>query len=252
MNRSFLVACAGVFLALSANAEPPESLFQQGNQLYQQGNLEEAKTAYETILKQGFVSGELYYNLGNTYYKSGDIARAILSYERALRLMPRDEDLLHNLQLANLLITDRIEPAPRLFVWEYWDGIKYSVSLAGATWLAYINYLLIIAGLSVLMLARSFTLRKFALIGSGVCVVAFVFLAILFVSKASDARRRDAAILTTMITTAKNSPDAKSSDAFVLHSGVKVQLIDNVNEWVKIRLADGKVGWVESAAAEVI
>jgi SH3-like domain-containing protein len=43
-----------------------------------------------------------------------------------------------------------------------------------------------------------------------------------------------------------------SSDAFVLHSGVKLWVIDRVSEWVKIRLADGKQGWVERSSIEVI
>ena len=59
-------------------------------------------------------------------------------------------------------------------------------------------------------------------------------------------------MVTATITTVKNSPDAKSSDAFVLHAGVKIRLTDSVNEWVKIRLADGKVGWMERGAAEQI
>jgi len=239
-------------VALTAWADSPEMLFQQGNQLYQQGKLKEAKDVYEAILKEGYTSGELYYNLGNTYYKAGDVAKAILSYERALRFMPQDEDLQHNLQLANLLITDRIEPTPRLFVWEYWDGTKNAVSLRGAMWMAYTVFVAMSAALIVVILARSFTVRKFAFLGSGVSAVVFLLLLALFIAKASDAGRSDTAIITASIVTAKNSPDAKSSDAFVLHSGVKVQIIDSVNEWVKIRLADGKVGWVETTGAEVI
>ena len=241
-----------ILVGLTARAESPELLFQQGNQLYQQGKLKEARDVYEAILKEGYANGELYYNLGNTYYKTGDIAKAILSFERALRFMPQDEDLQHNLQLANLLITDRIEPTPRLFVWEYWDSMKNAVSLRSAMWLAYTAFVAIIAALIVVILARSFTARKFAILGSGVSAVAFLLLLTLFLAKASDAGRSDTAIITASIVTAKNSPDAKSSDAFVLHSGVKVQIIDSVNDWVKIRLADGKVGWVETAGAEVI
>ena len=44
--------------------------------------------------------------------------------------------------------------------------------------------------------------------------------------------------------TVKLSPDDKSTDAFVLHEGIKVRLEDKVNDWVHIRLKDGKVGWL--------
>ena len=70
--------------------------------------------------------------------------------------------------------------------------------------------------------------------------------------KIGDVTRANSAVVTAKITTVKNSPDAASSDAFVLHSGVKLTITDSVNDWLKIRLADGKVGWLEKGAAEVI
>ena len=39
----------------------------------------------------------------------------------------------HNLEIANQMITDRIEPTPRLFIWDYWDSIKQFQSLQGLT-----------------------------------------------------------------------------------------------------------------------
>jgi tetratricopeptide (TPR) repeat protein len=242
-----LSVCAGF-----SAAQSPDIMFQQANQLYQQGKVVEAKDLYETILHNGYVSGDLYYNLGNAYYKAGNIPRAILFYERALRLIPNDDDLRHNLQLAYLMITDRIEPAPKLFVWEYWDGLKDFFSLRAATWLLYIGFLVVNAAIATMVLARRYAVRKAALVVGVACGVVFILFVLLFVAKLSDSNRTDEAVLQSGIVTVKNSPDAKSSDAFVLHGGVKVQIIDRVGDWVKIRLADGKVGWMEVTAAEVI
>jgi tetratricopeptide (TPR) repeat protein len=242
-----VVICAGF-----AAAQSPESMFQQANQLYQQGKVVEAKDLYETILRNGNVSGDLCYNLGNAYYKAGNIPRAILFYERALRLIPNDDDLRHNLQLANLMITDRIEPAPKLFIWEYWDGLKDLFSVRSATWFAYLGYLLVVVSIVAFVLARRYALRKAALIVGGVSGVLFLLCLTLFFAKVSDVNRTDEAILQSGIITVKNSPDAKSSDAFVLHGGVKVKIVDRVGDWVKIRLVDGKVGWMEVTAAETI
>jgi tetratricopeptide (TPR) repeat protein len=233
-------------------AQSPEQVFQQGNMLYQQGSLEEARKAYETLLGQGYASGELYYNLGNVYYRTGNISRGILFYERAARLIPQDEDLQHNLTLANLRITDRIEPTPRLFIWDWWDGLKNALSLQGLTWLTFSMYLIVVAFVALLLLGGSYTVRRVGLIGSAVTGAVFLLLLAGFIGRLADVGATDEAILMASVATVKNSPDPKSSDAFVLHSGVKVWVIDRVSEWVKIRLADGKQGWVERSSIEVI
>jgi SH3-like domain-containing protein len=44
--------------------------------------------------------------------------------------------------------------------------------------------------------------------------------------------------------TAKYSPDASAKDGFIIHEGLKVRLEDKIDNWVKIRLEDGKIGWI--------
>jgi tetratricopeptide (TPR) repeat protein len=233
-------------------AQDPDRIFDQANVLYQQGKFEEAGRAYESLIQNGYSGGEVFYNLGNCYYKRGILPKAIIYYERARRVMPNDDDLQHNLQLANLMITDKIDPTPRLFVWEFWDGVKDAFSLRGITWLGYGVFVCLAASVMGFVLARSFRAKKAALLAGIGSAVLLVLILLIFGAKFSALHRTDAAIVTANITTVKNSPDAKSSDAFVVHGGLKVQITDRVNEWVKIRLADGKVGWMENSAAEVI
>jgi tetratricopeptide (TPR) repeat protein len=233
-------------------AQSPEQLFNQGNQLYQQGKIADARDVYESLLGKGYVSGDLYYNLGNACYRTGNLPRAILCYERALRYLPGDEDLKHNLQLANLSITDRIEPIPRLFVWDYWDAVKNWLPQYTLTLVAYGWYVLLMASIAAILLARSYRMRKIAALSTLGTGVVFLFFLAVFAGKLSDINRGDLAIVTAQIVTVKNSPDIKSSDAFVLHGGVKLQVIDRYATWAKIRLADGKVGWMEAGGAEII
>ena len=252
MKQSFAVLLGIMLAAATACAQSPDVMFQQANQLYQEGKMADAANMYENILRSGLVSGEVYYNLGNAYYKGGSIPKAILCYERALRYIPGDDDLRHNLQLANLMIADRIEPTPKLFVWEYWDTLKSYVSLRTATWLVYSGYALLVLSWMAFILGRRYGVRKTALYAGGTSVVLLALFITMFVAKFSDTRRSDEAIVQAPIVTVKNSPDPKSSDAFVLHGGVKVQIVDSVGAWAKIRLADGKVGWMEESAAEII
>jgi uncharacterized protein YgiM (DUF1202 family) len=42
----------------------------------------------------------------------------------------------------------------------------------------------------------------------------------------------------------KNAPTKDADKLFTLHEGTKVNVLDIVDEWKKIKLADGKTGWV--------
>lgn len=254
-RRTILTALLVALLAaLPARmcSQTPEQRFEQGNEAYQQGKISEAMDIYESILRNGYVSGPLYYNLGNAYYRAGNIPRAILNYERALRFMPGDDDLRHNLRLANLMITDKIEPTPRLFLWDYFDSVKDAFTLEAVTWLAYAGFVLLVGCISAIILGRTYFVRKLALWGSVASAAFLVLFAALFFVKLGDVNRTNEAVITANIVTVKNSPDEKSSDAFVLHGGVKVQIVDQFSDWVKVRLADGKVGWMESKETERI
>jgi hypothetical protein len=248
------IACMSL-LALcvaAAAGQTPEQQFQSANVLFQQGKIAEARDVYENILKSGYVSGELYFNLGNAWYRTGSISRAILNYERARKYIPGDEDLGHNLQLMNLMITDRIEPIPRLFVWDYWDALTGAFSLRGISWLAYGLLVLTIVMVAGTILDRRYMVRKTALILSVVAGVLLVVSAVVFAAKWTEVTRTDEGVLMAQVVSVKNSPDVKGTDAFVLHSGVKVRIVDAVAGWLKVRIADGKVGWVESSSLERI
>ena len=44
----------------------------------------------------------------------------------------------------------------------------------------------------------------------------------------------------------------KSDDRFILHEGAKVSILEVIEGWYEIRLADGKRGWVPSNILGVI
>jgi len=252
MLRFGLLLALGLLLIAGALAQTPEQLFLEGNALYQQGKLDEALERYQAILDRGFVSGELFYNIGNVHYRSGRIARAILFYERARRRMPQDEDLQHNLQMANLLITDRIEPTPRIFIWDLWEDVKNAFSPGGITWISYLAYLLTLALVGAFILARSYRMKRLMLLAAALGGLFTISALVIAVAKVSDLTRTDEAIIMEAVVTVKNSPDERSSDAFVLHSGTKVRMTDRVADWIEIRLADGKVGWIEGSSVTPI
>ena len=144
--------------ALSAQAE----IFEQGNQLYQEGDFTGAIEAYEAVRAAGFASPALYYNLGNAYFKSGDLGRSILEWERALVNSPSDPDARANLELARTLTADAVEPLPRFWLfaavswWVQWLPRTLLVFLVGGAWL------LACAGVVTRIWSRSPDVRRLA------------------------------------------------------------------------------------------
>ena len=252
MNRiRWILTCLVVF-SVTGFGQSPEQLFGEGNQAYQKGDLAKATELYESIVHNGFTSSELYYNLGNAYYRQGNIARAILNYERAARLTPGDDDLRHNLQLANQMITDRIDPTPHLFVWDWWTSIKNWLPFEMITWLLFAVVTLVAGSIALVIAGRSYRMRRIALLATLIEGVVLLFVGAVFAGRYSDVHRADEAIVMATVVNVKNSPDGRSSDAFVIHAGLKVQLTDYLGGWTKVRLADGKVGWLEGKDLEVI
>jgi hypothetical protein len=56
------------------------------------------------------------------------------------------------------------------------------------------------------------------------------------------------AIVFAEITTVKSEPKNSSSDAFVLHEGAKVYVLESIANWKKIELTDETIGWIQADA----
>ncbi len=100
----------------------PQTFMERGNDYYQKQQYDKAVQAYNKVLNEGYESAELYYNLGNAYYRKGNLGYAILNYERALKLSPGDDDIRHNLALANSRTIDRINTLPDFFIFQWWES----------------------------------------------------------------------------------------------------------------------------------
>ena len=50
----------------------------------------------------------------------------------------------------------------------------------------------------------------------------------------------------------KSSTDEKGNDQFILHEGTKVEIMDEYNDWKKIKIANGTVGWIKAKDIEII
>jgi tetratricopeptide (TPR) repeat protein len=235
-----------------SSADEAAQRFEQANQLYLQAKYPDAVAQYEKIVQSGFESGELYFNLGNAYYKSGNIQKAILNYERARQLLPRDEDVQFNLQLANLQVVDKIDAVPRLFVYRWVDSMLALFSLSTMGWIVYSFFILTLAAFAFFLYARTYTQKRLSMFAGLVFSTALILTMIGYGVQSYKESNTEFAIVMSDVANIKAAPDSKGNDLFVLHKGLRVQVLDSVNHWRKIRLADGKVGWIPEDDCESI
>lgn len=226
--------------------------FEKGNEAYLNENYEEAVSYYESILKQGYESGVLYYNLGNAYYKNGNIAKAILNYERALKWLPRDENVSFNLRLANLQVKDRIDPPPRFLLFQWYDSIRDLNSSEG--WAIWFTILAIIFAVSFTFVlnSKNARLRIIIRIGMYISLILLVIVGIFMFQRHDIETSHNYGIVTEESMEVFAAPYSGATELFVVHEGTKVRILDYENEWLRIELIDGKQGWVLSKNIGVI
>lgn len=250
MSKYFAVIfCFMLLGATVAKADELDAWFLKGNEFYQNGDYENARKMYSKILDSGFESWEVYYNIGNTYYKEKQIGRAILFYERAKRLDPQNEDVQFNLELANLGIVDRIREMPQ-FVLTKW--IAWLADLPGLSLLMIFSYIVLIVSLIARKLFPSMKLSRMVFVTMVGLTCLFVITTGLFVFKVVYNETKTEAIVLTDKVDVRSAPDMVSTEVFTLHEGVKVQIEDHSADWVKIKLSDGKVGWLKKNVVEKI
>ncbi|HRC32084.1 MAG TPA: tetratricopeptide repeat protein [Bacteroidia bacterium] len=227
-------------------------LFEQANTFYKNKNYNKAIELYKKIIAKDNASAAVYFNLGNAYYKTSETGLAILNYERALKLQPNDDDIEYNLKLANMQTTDKIEPVPQVFYQRWWTSLITAISLSKRTLvsiiLAWLSCIFFIAYLFI----RNMQLKKimFALalmLFAGLCVNAF-----LASQQYQQVNQKRFAIILATNPYIKSSPDEKSASLFMLHEGTKVEVLDELIGWKKIRIANGNVGWIAADALEQI
>ena len=248
------IICIAILLlsGLSIHAQNIDTLFSRGTTAYKNGDYKTAAESYQTILSAGYHSAELYNNLGNAYYRLGYIAPTILAYERAALLDPSDKDIEHNLTLARRMTTDNIVPLGTSLtsrVWEamvgLFDASTWGIITIVCLWITGILFVMFIYGKSVGVRRTSFYL-----------FIISIALSSLFYAMNRSAHNRinqcPYAIITATNVTVKSEPSNAGGDAFSLHEGAKFAIEETLDGWYKIRLADGKTGWLPLWAAEKI
>jgi tetratricopeptide (TPR) repeat protein len=231
-------------IANTINAQNVDTLFVSANELYRNGAFKEAIKKYKKIESQEMVSSELYLNLGNAYYRLNKVGPTIFYYEKALKLNPLNVDVKNNLVFAKRLALDNIEEVPKTVFQKF--NTNYLQKLSYNEWAIVAVVFSFSTSIFFLFFYFEYSSRKKRIYftTSGISLILLIFSVFITYSQYSLTKKNKEAIVFVQKTEVRNAPTLNSEEIFTLHEGTKVIVLDAIDNWKKIKLVDGKQGWI--------
>jgi tetratricopeptide (TPR) repeat protein len=252
-----LIFCFLVFPALNPMYALPDQssidqFFSQGNSEYQKGDFKSAEQHYRQILDSGTESGPIYYNLGNACFKQKRLGDAIYYWEKARQKMPSDPDIRGNLELANLLLVDRIETPADPFLLQIVARAQGWLTITGQSKLVLILFIVVNVLFSIYWLARNRRFANYALIGCLVAGFLFILAAGSLSWKIYASENRKEGVVVEQKVDIRSGPGNENITVFTIHEGTKVRVLGSSNGWHQISLPNGWSGWLPQSYLRIL
>jgi tetratricopeptide (TPR) repeat protein len=237
------LCCAMVCTSVAASAFA-QTDFDKANQEYAQRHFKEAIADYETLVRSGPLSANLFYNLGNAYFRTGDFGRAILNYERALALERHHPEAAANLQIARdeARALEMQQTWPERYL-QFASVNQYSTMAAVAFWA---GALCIVA----LIFASRRSVRLIALLILSVSVFALAIFAIYEIDHGSKGRAL--AVVTGSDVQARLATADTANSVLALPPGSEIKILNTRGDWVYAALPNNLRGWIPAKSAELV
>ncbi len=239
MTRLFFRLALAIILDCLACGSPVraalgETGFSQGNVLYAAGNYSGAVDAYESQVRRGEYTANLFDNLADAYHRQGNRGRAILNYQRALILDPMHAEAASNLAFVRGV---KSNPPASPSGWMV-TALPWGAAVAG--WLG-------LAGLIVAAWARRRRAVGFLLSGAGLLGCAAGVAVIRFAGPPTDTGR---AVVVADSAPVFYAPADNSKVVTTLTAGGEVRVLSDQGAWSYTRLNDGTLAWIASDKIE--
>lgn len=230
------------FLSLLVNAN---DLLINAEKAYETKNYKKAIEAYEQLIKEGYVSSHLYYNLGNSYYRNNQLGKAIYNYERAKKIDPNNADVKNNLTIAYSKTIDKIEVKENFFISAVKTNVLSSFSTTTWAWFTIGISVLMFVFLYLFFAGPSILIKRVSFFVTLVLLVVFFVVYVLGNSAVNAKTENNFAVITTPQVKIYTEPSATSTSKFNLHEGTRVKIIELNADWVLIKLENGNEGWLK-------
>jgi len=219
-------------------------------------NENEFKTAikhYDQLLALNINSAELFYNIGTAHLQVNDIPQSIYFLEKAKKIQNTDPDIIKNLSIAYSKQVDDIDKFPEFFLIAVLKKIANFLSSNYWFYFAFISFCL------CLFCFWYFANLKFRNVNSKTGFynwVLFLFLGLFLLLLSNIKYNNDfgteSAIVFTQAVALLDAPNTNSEETITIHEGLKVNIVDAVDNWFKIELSDKTQGWIKKSDVKII
>ena len=217
--------------------------FTEANNYYNNSRYIESIEIYESILTEGWESSNLYYNLGNSYFRQNQIGQSVWAYKKALKMDPRNKDLIKNLSIVEARIKDRvILPIEFYFVKIYG---KFKSRYILKEWLLFGGFILLFT-VVLFLISEFYIINNLKIIKVvKLLILLTVMVHIVILDKFFDDNDDKIGIIIDNQVKAYSGPFyGDNSILFNINEGTEVIIKQKQKNWIEIILLDGKRAWI--------
>ena len=176
------------------------------------------------------------------------VAESIYNYEKAKQLDPENVDFKVNSAFAQNMTIDAIEPLPKSQLSQVQNSLYALASASIWSKIVVLFVWLFAIFFSIYLLNKTTKLKRLFFVLSLFSLILFLSsFTIKFFANAEQENKKYAIIFSNEINI-WSEPNLRAEIQFTLHEGTKVELLDSLDEWEKIRIANGSEGWIKNAS----
>jgi len=239
-----LILLSAILWSFVASSAFAQTDFDKANEEYAQGHFKEAISGYETLVRAGQWSANLFYDLGNAYFRTGEFGRAILNYERALALERHHPEATANLQItrdeAHALELQQSWPERHL---QFGSVNQYCIAAAIAFWLAAF-------AIAMLIFARRRSATLIVTLMFFLLVSAVAICAVYALERGSKGSAL--AIVTGKNVQARLATADSANSVLALPPGSEVKILSTRGDWIYAALPNTLRGWIPAKDAQQV
>ena len=164
-----------------------------------------------------------------------------------MKLSPGNEEVIHNLRLANKRISDKntIKTSSRI------EDVIYTYVKSSTNFWANVSIIIMIISGSLFVLfiiSKNIKAKKFSFYAAITALL--IGTVTIYISSLQNKKlsMKEYGIIFVPSIELKMEPSENSSPAFVLHEGTKVKLLNQNENWHEISFDKGQIAWIRKEA----